>query len=260
MWLYLAESTACPSSVESGDSTSPCATGFVQSLTAKSTPTHKERFCLKWLGEISRGRQYGTTSQLLDVNNFASFKEARPQLGLSTSYMEAFLVRTSALRALEKAWQESEAVLFSRSFGCVANWDPTSSSWKTSQLSLPGVDSKSLECLPKWGMTVDGALLVLGRPEPHLRKVPGGFYWPRPTARDGKGSDLPKRRGTASLPQFVKNLGFPGKLNPALIARLLGYREGWGISIDFTGMPSARNRSGWRSRSLCLGGAEDDTC
>ena len=257
MWLYLVESAACPSSAESGGSTSPCLTGSVQSLTAKSTPTLRELFCLKWLGEISRGLQYGTTSQLLDDSNFASFKEARPQLGLSTSFMEAFLARTSALRALEKGWQESEAVWFSRSFGCVGSWDRTSSSWKTSQQSLPEVASKSLERLPNWGICVDGALLALGRPVPHLRKVSGGFYWPRPTARDGKGSDLPKRRGTASLPQLVKNLGYPGKLNPDLIARLLGYPQGWGISIDFTGIPSARNKHGWRSRSSCSGGAKD---
>ena len=67
----------------------------------------------------------------------------------------------------------------------LANYDPALSSWKTCQLSLPGMAPSLLESLPRWGMTQSGALYRLPTPERHTSENAGGA-WPTPTASDVK--------------------------------------------------------------------------
>jgi hypothetical protein len=105
-----------------------------------------------------------------------------------TSFMEGFRARTSALQAMEKAWQDSEANYFGRSIAWPKKSSPSSYSLKTSQLSLPGVEPQSLGQLPKWGMIVDGVLYPL---QALVRYIvgKGGSFLPTPTTMD----NLPPR-------------------------------------------------------------------
>lgn len=86
-----------------------------------------------------------------------------------------------------------------------ARYDPASSSWRTSPVtSLWDLTLSSLT-LPRWGCLHGGELSE--RPTPELRTVEPGCSsspgLPTPTARDSKGSDLPSRKGSPSLPALL---------------------------------------------------------
>ena len=69
----------------------------------------------------------------------------------------------------------------------LANYDRNTRSWRTLEgISLWG-DYKSLESLPKSGMTRNGVLYQQEDWVPAIN-VSGSSLWPTPTARDGKGA------------------------------------------------------------------------
>ena len=106
--------------------------------------------------------------------------------------------RTSALQDMEKAWKESEADYFSRSFAWPKKSSPNSYSWKTCQ-QLPFVgDCESLEKLPKWGMIVDGALYPLRRSEP-LHKRERWFLLAYSTGKSGSRLSRGEEKDSPSL-------------------------------------------------------------
>ena len=85
----------------------------------------------------------------------------------------------------EQGWQESEAAFFSRSSGVLASYDPPSSSWKTSQLSLAGEAETWSENLPRSGMTLAGRCYRLTMWE-RRTSAKGGGVWLTPSTEDGK--------------------------------------------------------------------------
>lgn len=167
MWLYL--------------------TGLNQSPTAKLTPIVKQCYSLEWPMEIYQRRLSGTT--------YEPFQE-RIYVSLSTllSAGSRNHARTLALQEMEKAWQESEADCFMRSLGCVARLSQDLSFWKMSRQSLLEVEPKWLEKLPKWGMTVGGALYPL-RPLERCTEEKGGSYWPTPTTQEITHPNMKIRNG-----------------------------------------------------------------
>ena len=169
MWLYL--------------------NGLDQSLTAKSNPIVKQCCSHEWPMNHYPMHLSGMTSQhLTDCLS----------MGLSTSYMEGFRARTLALQDLEKAWKESEADCFLRSCAWPKKLSPSSYSLKTFQLLQAEGDFKSLERLPKWGMTVDGVLYPLQALARYTVEK-GGFYWPTSNARDWKGGKTQGNRHSPNL-------------------------------------------------------------
>ena len=99
----------------------------------------------------------------------------------STSSSEDSPVRISALRDLERAWLESEAVFSSRSSDFPENATPDLFSLKMSLPSEPVAGKEWLKNWPRSGMTVDGRLFQPQQLEP-LTSAKGGSYWPTPTA------------------------------------------------------------------------------
>lgn len=75
----------------------------------------------------------------------------------------------------------------------LANFDPTLCCWKTSQLSLPGMEMSLLPRLPRWGMTLAGALYERPTPEPPTSENDGSVW---PTPRTGI---TRQQRGTAQI-------------------------------------------------------------
>jgi len=73
--------------------------------------------------------------------------------------------------------------------------------------------------------------------------------WPTPQARDYKGSDVPNRRGTPSLPEVIRRQK-PGQkpvLNPAFVTVLQGLPTGW---INFEPLETALFRAWQHWHSL----------
>lgn len=127
-----------------------------------------------------------------------------PQMELlPTSSVAGFPAKTSRSRGRVRAWMESEAACTARSLDLLATYDPTSSSWRTSQHCLiEGLASFS-ETWPRSGMMRSGTAYQL----PTLGPGIGGteFGWlPTPTASaDSKGS--PRNRYFGS-PTCMSNL------------------------------------------------------
>jgi hypothetical protein len=157
--------------------------------------------------------------------------QERLSIGMSTSFMEASRARISASQEMEKAWQESEADYSSRSLGCVAKLSRDSSFWKMYLPLLLEEEQKWSGKLPKWGMTVDGALYPL-HPLERYTVVRDGSFWPTPCARDVK---LGKRKDKTKLrkSQLCEAIGIRNSLDygkhlcPIFLERLMGYSDNW---------------------------------
>ena len=111
--------------------------------------------------------------------------------------------RTLALQEMEKAWEESEADYFSRSLGCVVKLSHDSYFWKTCLQSLLEVEPRWSDKLPRWGMTVDGALYPLQALERYTSEK-DGFYWPTPQARAQTDTPSERKRHTPCFESAVK--------------------------------------------------------
>jgi hypothetical protein len=95
----------------------------------------------------------------------------------------ASLAKTSALQEREPDSQERGPVFGTSSLGSLASYDPATSSWRTSQLSLLEEWEPFSATFPRSGMTRSGTLFQL---QPLVRRTggSGSGSWPTPTAAD----------------------------------------------------------------------------
>lgn len=130
-----------------------------------------------------------------------------------TSSGAAFLAKTSRAPAEALASRVLEAASGSKCFASFANYDPASSSLKTSRLSLFEVSTPSSLALPRAGLMLSGSLYEL--PTLEHRIVESGSSWsrgeyPTPTAEEygssqnGVNADRPTA-GTPSLSTWAKD-------------------------------------------------------
>ena len=173
------------SSVESEGSRSLSETGCDLLPTAKSTPFVKESSSVEWPPPPCVWPLSGMTLPLLEgINSTVQ----------SISFTEAFRARILASLETDRAWRESAVAYSKRSLGCVSTLSRNSSFWKMYLPLLPEEELTWLGELPKWGMTVDGALFPL-RPLELFIFVNDGSYWPTLTASDAKrGTSPPSQR------------------------------------------------------------------
>lgn len=211
-WIYLVESEEC---------LWPLKNGCDQSPIVKSIPIANVFFYHGWLKEDCIKRQY--LKMYMNLQNY-NLRE------IYTSYMEDSPVKISLLQDLEKAWQESEALYVMKSLGSLMKYDPTSFSWKMSQL-LPQKEAlKWSHKLPKWGMIVDGLLSQL-LPWAQYIKGNAGFCLPTPKASDSKRNDSPCERKrdspdlTSKLNLIHKTKG--KKVHPHFIEWVMMFPLGW---------------------------------
>ncbi len=192
--------------------------GSTPSLTVRSTDSAKECFCRVWLMGHFLEVRYGTTCH----------RSLAPCYQLSTSSTEASPARTSALLALEKAWQESAASWFSRRYDWSLNYDQASSSWKTSLQFDSGDLLQSSGDWPNSGMTVAGTCWALTTWERRTKETDGGF-WPTPTARDYRSPGVSRSRRALERNRFALPLSVAFKMKygyrlPAsFVEFLMGY-------------------------------------
>lgn len=165
-WIYLAESEG---------SQRPWRPGCGQSPTVKTIDIAKPFSCPEWQRETLDGHRFGTTYG----------RSMDGQCVELTFFMEASPARTSALQAVERAWAESEAGYFSRSFASLARFDPDSCSWKIRQLSVLGEETLSPQNWPASGMVKDGVLYPLSMWERRTSER-DGFFLPTPEASNTK--------------------------------------------------------------------------
>ena len=77
-----------------------------------------------------------------------------------------------------------------------AFYDPESSFWRTSQASLLSAVPESLERLPAWGTTSDGALFELRPPERLTAARDGSALLPTPTVQQGRNATSGRQPGS----------------------------------------------------------------
>ncbi len=147
-----------------------------QSPIAKSTITHEQ---------YSQAECQRDPFPLLQLSQMYETSKARLVAPILSS--EDSHVRTLALRALGKAWQESEVDYSTRLSGLQKKLSQRLYSLKTClPLELEAFD-KSSEHLPKWGMIVGGRVYLPQALEPRINENDGS-YWPTPVANDDKKS------------------------------------------------------------------------
>lgn len=250
-WIYLAESA---------DSLKPWLPGCGHSPTVKMTDTLRRAWFLGWQRAHFLLPQFGMMSERFTEEYLQGIQpDSTTTAKQSISSMAASRARTSVLQAMEQAWQESEAVFSGRSFGCVASFDPISFFWKTSQQSLIEAAAKWSGPLPRWGMTVDGALFLLS-PLAKFRKGRGGLFWPRPRAqmslspcqtRLKTGNHRHNLEDYLAIKEGVKPGGPVMSLNLGWVEWLMGYPAGW-TELSAWAMQWFRPKRGKRLKS-CQG-------
>jgi len=180
-WIYLdlTDSISSPASVETP---LPYVSTLVPSLTASRTDTLKLSSYHAWaMGALSR-HPFGTTSR--------PYAETTSTCQ-STSSLEAFPAKTSALQVLEQAWKESEAAFFMKSFVWPKKSSPDSYSLKTSPQSERGDWTELSKNLPESGMTLGGRCYPLKKSELLISESAGSVLPP-----DGKPWATPIGSGT----------------------------------------------------------------
>ena len=225
-WIYLAESEESHLHWNHGSD---------QSLIVKTTGTAKVFCCPECDTAVYHVRQSGMISQA-----------SKPQCCVEAwmSFTEDSLARTSVVQEMESAWMESDQGYSSKSFDCVARFDPDSFSWRTSQLSLFGGLTEFSWSSLRWGMIVDGRLYQPLRWVPLTCENDGGCL-PTPTANEygSNQSDSPNASVRPSLNQMARSHQWPtptledskcngsassgGRLNPTWVEWLMGYPCGW---------------------------------
>lgn len=237
-WIYLA-------AVE--DSPKGFTGGLGQSLTVKSTLVLSACSCPEWRAETWRWLRSGMTCARCE-----GLTCRRWILSLADSP-----ARTSLLQDLERAWKASEADLYLNTSDSLASADPSSSSWKTYQLSLFGGLTEFSWDSMRWGMMRGGQLFQPQKWEPRTCENESGFLptprasdgekggpnqaqhgqpslvsiavnWPTPQARDWKDGLTPWPHGRHS--PSVAVAGHQGYLNPAFVEVMMGWPIGSTVS------------------------------
>lgn len=158
----------------------------------------------------------------------------------ATRWSEASRAPTYLLPGRERAFWLARILVFGSSLrGLLANYDPGSSCWRTSQLSLPGMGPSLLKTLPCWGMTRDGALYQQQMPAP-LIYVSGGFAWPTPTTGDANPRTLGQGELYLSMGGTIRRKNKDGTSSNLGLARTVKY---WN-DVVLRATPVARD---WRS-------------
>lgn len=101
----------------------------------------------------------------------------------STSCSAGSPVKISASQAMERALAAHAPASGLSSLDSLANYDPESCSWKTSQRFLEGGFCEFSETLPRSGMMLSGALYPLPNAERRIEEN-GSLSWPTPRASE----------------------------------------------------------------------------
>jgi hypothetical protein len=161
----------------------------------------------------------------------------------STSSAAASPARTSPSPAGEKGSTEHARVFGESTPDSFATYDPVTSSWRTSQLSLLEEWSVFSETWPRWGTTQNGAAYAPPMSELPTAETESGS-WGTPTARDWKDTGdmtnvpengllgrqvLNRGSGGSSVRDGGENLrtAAGGALNPEFVEWLMGFPLGW---------------------------------
>ena len=177
-------------------------------------------------GVLLSRMQFGMTLQPCREGNY----EDSSTLSSVGSRNEKDHARTLALQDMEKAWLESEADYFSRSFAWPKKSSPNSYSLKTQREYSQMEESKLSKRLPPSGIAYDGLLRAVKRLD-HPKIVKDGLCLPTPKASDSKRTDSPceRRRHSPDLTTFL-NMKYQTKgkkVHPHFIEWMMTYPLNW---------------------------------
>jgi hypothetical protein len=180
-------------------------------------------------------------------------------LAASTSSAAGSRARTSASPGAGLESKGSEAAYGLKSLDWFARFDPATSSWRTSQLSLEGGLSEFSETWPRAGMTRSGMSFQLVPLAPTISESASG-YWPTPRANKVGGyssdgfsptleqavrrwttpcaDDTGYRRRKYSQGGTALSTQAGGLLNPPWVEWLMGFPAGW-TDLKPLGTPSS---------------------
>lgn len=152
------------------------------------------------------------------------------------SFLAGSHVKISASPGKALALLVNNLVYGTSSDGLLARFDPDSCSWRTFQLSLFGEEPKSLDILPRWGMTRGGELWQRPTPERPTSAAVGGA-WVTATASD----TISVRTPESMAAHFAKHR--PGRTTPPSLREHVQYgnnRSDLGLNghVQYHGQPT----------------------
>jgi len=164
---------------------------------------------------------------------------------LATSSVGDSHAKTSVTLVLALELQENDPVCGRPSRASLAEFDPDTSSWRTSQRCLIEGWEPFLETWPESGMTRSGRLYPRA-PWAHHTCDDGCSLWPTPTASmDERGFGIPLHENTvryklSTVRRVHALVGEHGwRIHPNFTEALMGYPTDW-TEIKESGIPSSR--------------------
>ena len=153
---------------------------------------------------------------------------------LLTLYLAAFHAKTSQLQEMEMGLMENDQECGEKWHGLLARFDQDSHLWRTVQCSLLEDLNESLQTLPRWGMTVGGALYLLPTLVQNIDENESGLSLiPTPTSSTGgpnhnSPTTISGKRFTMNLAGYAQSTSqVTGQLNPTWVEWLMGWPLGW---------------------------------
>jgi hypothetical protein len=128
---------------------------------------------------------------------------------LLTLYLAGFRAKTLVQQEKVKDLTEIVAECGRTWRGLLAKYDPDTHLWKTVQCSLLAEEQKSLQTLPKAGMTVNGLLWELPMLERRTKESVYGFLLPTPVSSDATSGAVIGKNDKF----YTTSTGMPRKVN-----------------------------------------------
>ena len=185
-------------------------------------PMRDESFLPDRLMEACHDSQSGTMS--------APSTDGHGEVTSTSSAVDSH-ARTSALPVMEPGFVELDPPCGGRCTESFAKWDPSSSSWRTSQLWLTGDWTPFSDRWPTSGLMLGGACFRRQPLEHRISVIECGLWpsWPTPTVKGNYNRKGASKTSGDGLATAVKRMDphSGGKLNPTWVEWLMGWPIGW---------------------------------
>lgn len=160
-----------------------------------------------------------------------------------TSSAEDSLVRTSLLRVLERVSKVRDQVYGLITLDLFANFDPASSSWKTSQHCLvEGLETFS-ETWPRSGTMQSGIAYRLPTLAPLTSEIASGLLpTPRRSGQSRGWKAYVRKNYQWNLEEYLGEIGLRGWINPKFVEWMIGLPTGWTVTSRLATRSSRKSR------------------
>lgn len=179
---------------------------------------------------------------ILMYESFQQTGSAQTAFDLMSS-AEASLVRTSLSQALARASKVKDQVYGRTTADLLANFDPATSSWRTSQRCLIEGWTEFSETWPRSGLMRNGTAYRLPTLAPLISEIASGLLpTPRRSGQSRGWKAYLRKNYQGNLEEYLGEIGLRGWINPKFVEWMIGLPIGWTVTSHSATRSSRKSR------------------